>query len=463
MNRNKIFRSGIVLLGTLIFSLSLSCAAAVSRGGEYGTLNVAFGGARGLETGWPGNAMPSFSSVTIKVSAPDMGTVSSTFSGYSGSVSLKIPAGSGRLVEVTAVPASGAAPFFAQSYYGSATADVADGGQATVPIKLALGTSKIVLPSFDTTYQSTSTLKFADSFSGGSTQTVYMTPMTDESDFELDPYGRFFFAGNGIQHATNLVDNPVQLSPDQATDLAYDASQNRLYALYDQDGVNLRYYNVATAETTPISVAPPAGYSFNSAVLGAGIAAADGFIYANVMSQDSNYYLGKFTVPAGETSVVAELVAVVNWSNLDVTGEIRDMIVKDGVLYIISTQRYVGDGYTTYSDSLESRGRLTAISTANLAQLWETGFSETGLPSNPAKEFYGPTRFVGVAPKKLYIADEGFRWEYTTQQTANPINVDRVIEVDLDQKAITGVGLEGEATFFQDFSTYIIYSSDYVS
>jgi outer membrane protein assembly factor BamB len=251
------------------------------------------------------------------------------------------------------------------------------------------------------------------------------------------------------------------LSESQTTDLAYDASQNRLYALYDQDGVNLRYYNVATAETTPIYVDPPAGYSFNSAVLGAGIAAADGFIYANVMGQDSNYYLGKFTVPDGQTSVVAELVAAVNWSTLDVTGEIRDMIVKDGVLYIIAIQSYPGDGYTTYSVSLESRGRLTAISTSNLAQLWETGFSATGLPSNPSKEFYGPTRFVGVAPKKLYIADEGFRWEYTTQMTGNPINVDRVVEVDLDQHAITAVGLEGAATFFQDFSTYTVYSSDY--
>jgi hypothetical protein len=116
-------------------------------------------------------------------------------------------------------------------------------------------------------------------------------------------------------------------------------------------------------------------------VLGAGIAAAGGFIYANVMGPDSNYYLGKFTVPDGETPVVAELVAAVNWSTLDVTGEIRDMIVKDGVLYIIAIQSYPGDGYPTYSVNIESRGRLTAISTSNLAQLWETGFSGTLLPT----------------------------------------------------------------------------------
>lgn len=457
MNRSKIFRGSIIAIGLLVFSLALSCAAAVSRGGEYGTLTVAFGGERGLETGWPGNALPTFSSITIKVSASDMSTVTSTVSGYSGSVSLKVPAGSDRLVQVTAVPATGAAPFFAQSYYGFANFDVAEGGQANVPIKLALGTSKIVLPSYT---GNGGDLSFADSLTGPLSEGTILDIMTESSDFELDAYGRVYIAGNGIRQFTNMESALIGLTESLTTDLAYDASLKVLYAGYDME--NLRRFDVSGESYIQLYVMSPDGYTYGNSY-GSVIAAGNGFLYMTVFNQDQDKYgLAKMVVTPGTEDAQATVAAFVTMESLGISSplQVKDMTIKDDVLYILVAEYDVYNNFF-FSDNLVSRGKLIAVSTTTLTKLWEVGYSaDTGLPTNPSKEFYGPTRFIGVAPKKLYIADEGFRWEYTTQQGANPINVDRVIEVDLEEQAITGVGLEDEAAFFLDFSQYYIYSSD---
>lgn len=463
MKEKGLISGGMAVLSVAVISLALSCAASISRGGDYGTLTVAFGGARGLETGWPGNTLPAFGTVTVKVSASDMSTVTSTASGYAGSISVQVPAGNDRLVEVTAVPASGSgAPFFAQSYYGSTSADLTEGEKTNVSISLSLGTSKIVLPSFDTTYQGLSTLKFADSITGPAAQTVQMDYMSDESDFELDSYGRIFSDGSGIYHYTNLSDAPVQLSAATSNDLAYDASQTRLYQMYDQDGVYIYYYNVGATTPTQVDIEAPSGYDFNFAAYGSGVAAADGFLYATVMSQDV-YYLGKFTVPEGSSLVVANLQQAVTLSSLGISGNlrIRDMIVKDGVLYIAVSE----SNMAYYVDELVSRGKVIAVSASTLgAPLWTVGGASTGFPTSANKnvQFFGPARFVGVAPKKLYLADEGFTWLESSNFPGNPTNVDRVVEVDLESHKITAVGLDGEATFFEDFSGYNVYGPTYI-
>jgi hypothetical protein len=71
-----------------------------------------------------------------------------------------------------------------------------------------------------------------------------------------------------------------------------------------------------------------------------------------------------------------------------------------------------------------------------------------GLPRTPNTQFYGPTRFVGLAPKKLYTANEGFRREFSTNILSYFIDMDRVIEVDLDQQAVTGIVVEQEGVAF---------------
>lgn len=455
MNGSKFFSGGLAVLCSAIVFSALSCAASISRGGDYGTLTVAFGGPRGLETGWPGNTLPAFGAVTVTVSAADMSTVTSTTSSASGSVSVTVPAGNNRLVEVTAVPVAGAAPFMAKSFYGSASADVTEGGQTTVSIKLSLGTSKIVLPSF---MGNGGELDFAESLSGPVSEGAIMASMTESTDFELDAYGRVYMAGNGVMQFTAMEEEAIGLTESVTTDLAYDPSLQVLYANYDME--NLRRFDVSGESYTQLYIMSPAGYSYGNS-LGSAIAAGNGFLYMTVLNQDLDKNgLAKMVVTPGTEDAQSSVVAFVTLASLGISSpfQVKDMTVKDGVLYILVAESSV---YTyIYSDDLISRGKLIAVSTTNLAKLWEIGYSGTNLPNNPAKQFYGPVRFVGVAPKKLYIADEGFRWQFTTNIDGNPINVDRVIEVDLDQQTITGVGLEGEATFFTDFSSYYVYSSD---
>jgi hypothetical protein len=71
-------------------------------------------------------------------------------------------------------------------------------------------------------------------------------------------------------------------------------------------------------------------------------------------------------------------------------------------------------------------------------------------PDRPETQFYGPKRFIGIAPKKLYVADDGFTvtGSYGNQ---TEVNQNRVVEVDLDAKAISGSGLQDASEFFVQY------------
>ena len=460
MNKKGLISGGMAALSVAVVLLSVSCAASVSRGGEYGTLAVALGGPRSLETGWPGATLPAFASVTVKVSAPDMSTVTATASGNEGSISLKVPAGNDRLVEIFAVPAAGGGvPFFAKSYYGSATADLEEGKQSNVSIALSLGESIIVLPTYSDT--GISSLAFATSLSGDIVQTLEMALSVD-SDFELDTYGRTFVSGNGLVRYTTLDDSDP-LSESSTLGLAYDGSINILYEIVESNGIYPVYRDLSVESYIPQIIDQPAEVEYTDNY-GLALAAGGGYVYMPVFNPTQEAYgIGKFTVTPGEQSAQANFVAFVAFNAIGIdTGsgfKVRDMIVKDEVLYVAASEHAFQ--YGGYPEDLISRGKVVAVSTTNLSKLWEVGYSESGLPTLPEQEFYGPARFIGVAPKKLYIADEGFTWVDTENYADPASNLDRVVEIDLETGKIMGTGLVGEASFFEDFSDVYVYGPDY--
>lgn len=137
---------------------------------------------------------------------------------------------------------------------------------------------------------------------------------------------------------------------------------------------------------------------------------------------------------------------------------ITDLIVKNGVLYAAAAQ-VVPDNYTNY---LYSRGKVMALDIDTLTPLWETGMpsADAHYPAGEDRDrqFYGPTRFIGLAPKKLYVMDEGFQWSGTPNSAV--ANVDRVMDVDMEEQAVTGAGLEDEVAFFSSYSYLIVYGPE---
>jgi hypothetical protein len=90
-----------------------------------------------------------------------------------------------------------------------------------------------------------------------------------------------------------------------------------------------------------------------------------------------------------------------------------------------------------------------------MSPLWETGWNEDAVPSDgDDATFYGPIRFVGLAPKKLYVADEGFYWSGVGGSALQ--DVDRVVEIDLEPEAVSGIGQRGAVVFFSKYTDIVL-------
>lgn len=259
----------------IVALLVVSCAQSVSRGEEYGTVTIAFGPSRALETGWPNGVVPTFGSVTVTVSADDMTTVSQTVSGTSGNLTIQVPAGDSRLVEIVAVPASGGgAPDFVASYGGSATVDIGEGETKNVSITLSLRETTVLLPEFNMT-DPCAYLYTADSLSASRSAArlnlgnIYL----GYSDFEFDEYGRLYVSipdSIGINRYSSLSLSPETALGDPSAPfggLAYQSGKNRLFYTYNIDGWEYWFLDVTSGSATYIPL--PSGIAYPNRAIAA--------------------------------------------------------------------------------------------------------------------------------------------------------------------------------------------------
>jgi hypothetical protein len=442
-------------------ALVVSCAAHTTND-EYGSLEVSFGSHRGLETGWPSGTVPSFSSVTVTVSSSDMSSVTMSASGSSGSIKVQVPAGDNRLVQIKAVPASGSgAPYFAKSYGGSATVSLQKGETKSIPIKLSLLESKILLqdtPSY--------AIYSADSISGtrnaDSIQDVYFTNASDPS---FDQYGRLYCydAEMGYFNRYNAdLAAPEQMDVSGISDvgLSYSPSNNRLYYFNDYSA---NYIDVTQTEPSIVYVSYPPSLpglqTFQKVV------AVDdaGYVYG-CYNASTEKGIVKLSVGAeSEGSAYSTAVVYKSYSDIGLTYvdsgvtktlTVQDLYVKDGVLYVAAADVIeITNQYASLDDCF-SRGKVVALSADTLTPIWTTGWSGDAnqLPTDPASQFYGPVRFVGIAPKKLYIADDGYSVTGTYPAPQTQVNQNRVVELDTDTGAFSAIGLVDEVEFFTSYS-----------
>lgn len=81
-------------------------------------------------------------------------------------------------------------------------------------------------------------------------------------------------------------------------------------------------------------------------------------------------------------------------------------------------------------------------------------YAPDSLSSLSKNQFYGPSKFVAVKPKKLVIADDGIAF-YTDNDILKYKNVNRIVTVDLDRFAIVDTK-ETSAAFDPDRSDMIV-------
>jgi hypothetical protein len=464
----------VILLFTVIVLAFASCSLdGTGDGAADITLSFGSGASRALETDWTGGAFPTLSSITVTVSADDMRTVTKTVPGDQRRISVRVPFGKDRLVEVTAVPAS---PGVAASYSGSGLTDVGYRATASLRIAVELSGSALLLPNYP---QATGNLYEAKLFSGGLTSSVMNSVVTSvNSDFEFDDHGRIYIGtATGIERVTALSGGTVEpVFPAVASaangGIAYDSSSHRVYFVnrpLTGGQVTLHFADITQAIPNDVTVTLPGGF----ATLGNAIAADSGSVY--VVSESATVprivrlSVGDATgmtatsTEAASASFASLGLTVAAYKKSNTVGDtstlmkVEDMMAKDSVLYIAASQSNAFTNVFCSNGDAFCRGKILALQSTDLASIWDSGWAgdANNFPTDPTTQFYLPCRIVGIMPKKLYIADDGHTWLYDADtHTYSFSNMDRVMEVDTESHTTSSVSLDiGAVGFFHSFNT----------
>ena len=258
--------------------------------------------------------------------------------------------------------------------------------------------------------------------------------------------------------------------------------------LISSDGANVEYETIGLSPTVTTS---------------------DNFIVNNgiiywLTGSGTSYSLKIFdTSEATPLSVKKEIpinpVSILGINSLPDSAMITDMLYQDGAIYLLykETGTYISRGavlrYNTATGYIDSLGLAGAIDNESLAgvkvstYVWD-GNSGTNKPlyndedctsrwyvdadkvwfsteiyspisfdSLSTCQFYGPSKFVAIKPKKLVIADDGIAF-YTDNDVLKYKNVNRVVTVDLERFAIENT--EGTSVTFNSDKSGMIEIGD---
>ncbi len=432
-------RKTLVLVASigLLFSFA-SCSGLFPARGDA-TVIIQLGGssARAL-SGAPFAGLPVLSSYSITVSGPGMETVTYTIPGSSPSFSASIPAGPERTIELYApvdwVATDGLInpgnpttpiplPTLVKAYGAKSTLDLSAGKTVNVAMRLVVAETKILLPdAVNDAY-----LISVDSILNPGTPSSNYYGFLSEADFEFDRYGRLLISTeNPIRILDNINNENITIINAWGTSMAIDYTNNRLFILGDGQ-ILMADLNLAS----PISaamVSQPSGASIEYQGL-----AVDGVGNIYVSSVIDNVSgLVKFSMINPESYIFTSKQAL-GIASLT----IKDLAVKDGKLYVLAAEN-VWNGSTIH------HGKLLELQLDDLSVSRVLGASSGTYPGDPDTQFYGPQRFIAIAPRKLIISDEGL--------LVGNNDIDRVVQVDIPSWTIEMIGLEGQVNFFRTYS-----------
>lgn len=299
-----------------------------------------------------------------------------------------------------------------------------------------------------------------------SSRDLWTAVLEENSSFKLTKYlinvETGLYSTTGIQTTFgSITTTPI--------DMTYDTKNGCLYLLTEDKSSGYTLYKIL-----PVGSGSTFTLQTASGPLSATTADNNTFIPAQIAVYDSTLYVG-----AGSTSIYkAALTASDNtltvgtasdWlvihSSLDssdlISCTITDMQIGDGLgnetdnLFVILRQHtdkiiLQGTSETNTVTSVYSRGALVQVAIADSEPLcykygWSSDSSviknsDSGYgklyasnSSSGSVNFYGPTHFVAVVPKKLVILDDGFSYE--GENTLK--NQDRLMEFDISKTELS--------------------------
>lgn len=257
------------------------------------------------------------------------------------------------------------------------------------------------------------------------------------------------------------------LSDQTVTGVAFDTATNILWVLtYSDSTYTLQGYDNPAGYAVD---APSVTYDYIGTYSGSGaeissFAVHNGTVYLAMPEQDSfihNIYTADCPVSnvSAEISLskgIEDLAADAGISGISDNAVISDMSVADGALYVLFREvspynENLSSNFSNLTDNYSRGGVIKLNITGNGNVSVDTNFGTGGIlgwttesagtvgsddssatyncywpAPGSTDRFYGPSRFIAVAPKKLVIADDGGYYE-----ADGVIQKNRVVTVDL--------------------------------
>jgi hypothetical protein len=429
-----------------LIALLASCSGLFPARGDA-TIVIQLGGSASRALSDPPFAsLPVLSSYRITVSGPGMEAVSYTIPGNSPSFSASIPAGPERTIELYAPvdwDATGVAfpdliptfPSLVKAYGASSTLDLSAGKTVNVAMRLEVAETKILLPDY-------SVLRTAMSMSDAGPYSTSSLSLDTNGDFEFDRFGRLYTISASTSPTLRMTSDGSLLSSllypaITGNRLSYDQARGKLYIFNDPWGpLSVVDLKLETLVPQDIDVGIE-GYWYEQGSIAVDL---DGYLYvagAREVGEGATNGIIKVDVSNPSVPKVLDIKSYEDFglgyydSSIFTLLNIRDMVVRDDMLYFI-----VGK-----NNPYDHRGKLVEVDTKTFVKTRELGWSASAIVSDPSSQFIGPKRFIALKPRHLVIADEGY-FEG---------NQNRVVEIDVDQWLISGIGLSNVVDFFSSY------------
>ncbi len=333
------------------------------------------------------SAPAAFSSITVRVTGPDIALIEKSFAPYSN-ISMSVPAGALRNFEVTAYVAPGD-PSAALSFRGTASANCPAGSTVNVPVFMGLNETRIVVPDIG----NARVVVKNSIHSGWHVISLFSQPM----DIDFDARGRIYVVDQSMYYVWRLENindtNPLQISSyDWLYCLAVDRYRNRIF--YSDESI-LFQNNLSGGNETEKSLGV---FPLELTEIYAMDAAPDGMLYIVGYALDdpmNDYAIIKYNPDANSGNGAVVSTSLHNSEITALLSNPEDIQVKLPYLYVSNS-----------SGAPNSLILKIRVSGDSFILVDSFGTSTSTYPDTLPGYFYGPLQFVGLNNDGLTIMDD---------------------------------------------------------
>ncbi|WP_191017419.1 hypothetical protein [Treponema zioleckii] len=168
------------------------------------------------------------------------------------------------------------------------------------------------------------------------------------------------------------------------------------------------------------------------------IAITDGLLFA---TNGTQIYQFEFTAGQNQDLQVSNATQIQTDELPKASASITALNIVNGNLYGLAAWTQMDKTSKGYVFKIDI-STMSLQSWSNGNKLFGWNDSETATPHGSNDYFFYPTRFIATSPKKLVIADDGYR-ESTGSDDTDPKNENRVVIIDLETESMsaTNVGV----------------------